>query len=159
MGRLISPERPLEGDDASKRGKKTWRTRGVQAGVQAQMRDHFPRRLRRRRALGGTLFFTAKRKLFCRAPGQCLLTQSASLVARPHLQRLSPVARNSAPSDVNRARLLLVREETGTLERATNLAGGSGLLRDQLINDREIVSLPYLPTKRLDEDLGSGSLL
>lgn len=55
----------------AKRGKKTWRIHGVRA----QMRNHFPRRLYRRRALVETVFSTAKRKLSCRAPGRCLLTQ------------------------------------------------------------------------------------
>lgn len=55
----------------AKRGKKTWRIRGVRA----QMRDHFPRRIYCRRALVETVFCVAKRKLSCRAPGRCLLTQ------------------------------------------------------------------------------------
>lgn len=55
----------------AKRGKKTWRIRGVRA----QMRDHFPRRIYSRRALVETVFSAAKRKLSCRAPGRCLLTQ------------------------------------------------------------------------------------
>lgn len=55
----------------AKRGKKTWRIRGVRA----QMRDHFPRHIYCRRALVETVFSVAKRKLSCRAPGRCLLTQ------------------------------------------------------------------------------------
>jgi len=55
----------------AKRGKKTWRIHGVRA----EMRDHFPRPLYRRRALVETIFSAAKRKLSCRAPGRCLLTQ------------------------------------------------------------------------------------
>jgi len=55
----------------AKRGKKTWRIHGVRA----EMRNHFPRRLYRRRALIESVFSAAKRKLSCRAPGRCLLTQ------------------------------------------------------------------------------------
>jgi DDE family transposase len=55
----------------AKRGKKTWCIHRVRA----KMRDHFPRRLYRRRALIETVFSAAKRKLSCRAPGGCLLTQ------------------------------------------------------------------------------------
>jgi hypothetical protein len=55
----------------AKRGKKTWRIRGVRS----QMRNHFPCRLYRRRALIETVFSTVKRKLSCRAPGRSLLTQ------------------------------------------------------------------------------------
>jgi DDE family transposase/transposase-like protein DUF772 len=54
----------------AKRGKKTWRIHGVRA----EMRDHFPRHLYRRRALVESVFSAAKRKLSCRAPGRCLLT-------------------------------------------------------------------------------------
>ncbi len=52
----------------AKRGKKTWRIRGVRA----EMRRAFPRRLYRRRALVETLFFSVKRKLSARAPGRSL---------------------------------------------------------------------------------------
>jgi len=55
----------------AKRGKKTWRLHGVRA----EMRNHFPRRLYRRRALVESVFSAAKRKLSCRAPGRSLLTQ------------------------------------------------------------------------------------
>ncbi len=55
----------------AKRGKKTWRVRGVRA----QMRRAFPRRLYRRRALVESVFSTAKRKLSARAPGRTLLMQ------------------------------------------------------------------------------------
>lgn len=55
----------------AKRGKKSWRIHGVRA----TMRNHFPRRLYRRRALIETFFSAVKRKLSCRAPGRCLLTQ------------------------------------------------------------------------------------
>lgn len=55
----------------AKRGKATWRIRGVRA----QMRSSFPRHLYCRRALIETTFSTAKRKLSARAPGRCLLTQ------------------------------------------------------------------------------------
>ena len=55
----------------AKRGKKTWRIHGVRA----EMRNHFPRHLYRRRALVESVFSAAKRKLSCRAPGRCLLTQ------------------------------------------------------------------------------------
>jgi hypothetical protein len=55
----------------AKRGKKTWRVRGVRA----EMRRAFPRRLYRRRALIETLFSSVKRKLSARAPGRSLRTQ------------------------------------------------------------------------------------
>lgn len=55
----------------AKRGKKTWRIHGVRL----QMRNHFPCRPYRRRALIETVFSAAKRKLSCRAPGRSLLTQ------------------------------------------------------------------------------------
>jgi Transposase DDE domain/Transposase domain (DUF772) len=55
----------------AKRGKKTWRIHGVRA----QMRNHFPRQQYCRRSLIETVFSVAKRKLSCRAPGRCLLTQ------------------------------------------------------------------------------------
>ena len=55
----------------AKRGKKTWRIHGVRA----EMRNHFPRQKYCRRALIETVFSVAKRKLSCRAPGRCLLTQ------------------------------------------------------------------------------------
>ncbi|PYS61581.1 MAG: hypothetical protein DMG82_25205 [Acidobacteria bacterium] len=55
----------------AKRGKKTWCIHGVRA----EMRNHFPRQKYSRRALIETVFSVAKRKLSCRAPGRCLLTQ------------------------------------------------------------------------------------
>jgi hypothetical protein len=55
----------------AKRGKKTWRVHGVRA----QMRAAFPRQKYCRRSLIETVFSVAKRKLSCRAPGRCLLTQ------------------------------------------------------------------------------------
>ena len=55
----------------AKRGKKTWRIRGVRA----QMRRAFPRRLYRRRARIESLFSSVKRKLSARAPGRSLRTQ------------------------------------------------------------------------------------
>jgi hypothetical protein len=55
----------------AKRGKKTWRIHGVRA----QMRADFPRKKYCRRSLIETVFSVAKRKLSCRAPGRCLLTQ------------------------------------------------------------------------------------
>jgi hypothetical protein len=55
----------------AKRGKKTWRIHGVRA----QMRADFPRKKYCRRALIETVCCVAKRKLSCRAPGRCLLTQ------------------------------------------------------------------------------------
>ncbi len=55
----------------AKRGKKTWRVRGVRA----EMRRAFPRKLYRRRALIETLFSSAKRKLSARAPGRSLRMQ------------------------------------------------------------------------------------
>ncbi len=53
----------------AKRGKKTWRLRGVRA----EMRRAFPQKLYRRRAL--SLFSSVKRKLSARAPGRSLGTQ------------------------------------------------------------------------------------
>ena len=55
----------------AKRGKKTWRIHGVRT----EMRNRFPRRLYRRRALIESVFSAVKRKLSARAPGRCLLTQ------------------------------------------------------------------------------------
>ena len=55
----------------AKRGKKTWRVRGVRA----EMRRAFPRRLYRRRALIETRFSSVKRKLSARAPGRSLRMQ------------------------------------------------------------------------------------
>lgn len=55
----------------AKRGKKTWRVRGVRA----EMRRAFPRKLYRRRALVETLFSSVKRKLSARAPGRSLPMQ------------------------------------------------------------------------------------
>jgi Transposase DDE domain/Transposase domain (DUF772) len=55
----------------AKRGKKTWRVRGVRA----EMRRAFPQRLYRRRALVETLFSSVKRKLSARAPGRTLPMQ------------------------------------------------------------------------------------
>ena len=57
----------------AKRGKKTRRIHGVRAA----MRNHFPRRLYRRRSLVETVFSTLKRKLSARAPGRCLLPSVA----------------------------------------------------------------------------------
>lgn len=55
----------------AKRGEKTWTIHGVRA----HMRHDFPRRKYCRRALIETVFSVVKRKLSCRAPGRCLLTQ------------------------------------------------------------------------------------
>jgi len=55
----------------AKRGKKTWTIHGVRA----QMRPDFPSRKYCRRALIETVCSVAKRKLSCRAPGRCLITQ------------------------------------------------------------------------------------
>jgi DDE family transposase/transposase-like protein DUF772 len=55
----------------AKRGKQTWRVRGVRA----EMRRAFPRRLYRRRALVESVFSSVKRKLSARAPGRTLFTQ------------------------------------------------------------------------------------
>jgi hypothetical protein len=55
----------------AKRGKKTWRVRGVRA----EMRRAFPQRLYRRRSLIESLFSSVKRKLSARAPGRSLRTQ------------------------------------------------------------------------------------
>jgi Transposase DDE domain/Transposase domain (DUF772) len=55
----------------AKRGKKTWRVRGVRA----EMRRAFPRKVYRRRALIETLFSSVKRKLSARAPGRTLRMQ------------------------------------------------------------------------------------
>jgi len=55
----------------AKRGKKTWRVRGVRA----EMRRAFPRRLYRHRALIESVFSSVKRKLSARAPGRLLPMQ------------------------------------------------------------------------------------
>jgi hypothetical protein len=55
----------------AKRGKKTWRIRGVRA----QMRREFSRRVHRRRARIESLFSSVKRKLSARAPGRSLRAQ------------------------------------------------------------------------------------
>ena len=55
----------------AKRGKKTWRVRGVRA----EMRRAFPSRLYRRRARMETVFSSVKRKLSARAPGRSLSMQ------------------------------------------------------------------------------------
>ncbi len=55
----------------AKRGKKTWRLRGVRA----EMRRAFPRRVYRRWALI-SVFSPAKRKLSARAPGRSLRMQT-----------------------------------------------------------------------------------
>jgi hypothetical protein len=52
----------------AKRGKKTWRVRGVRA----EMRRAFPHKLYHRRALIETLISSVKRKLSARAPGRSL---------------------------------------------------------------------------------------
>jgi len=55
----------------AKRGKKTWRMRGVRA----EMRRAFPQQLYRRRALIESVFSSVKRKLSARAPGRSLPMQ------------------------------------------------------------------------------------
>lgn len=55
----------------AKRGKKTWRVRGIRA----EMRRAFPRQLYRRRALVESVFSSVKRKLSARAPGRTLRMQ------------------------------------------------------------------------------------
>ncbi|HYL12233.1 MAG TPA: transposase [Terriglobales bacterium] len=55
----------------AKRGKKTWRVRGVRA----EMRRAFPSRIYRRRALIESVFSSVKRKLSARAPGRSLSMQ------------------------------------------------------------------------------------
>ena len=55
----------------AKRGKKTWRVRGVRA----EMRRAFPQPIYRRRALIESVFSSVKRKLSARAPGRSLRTQ------------------------------------------------------------------------------------
>ena len=55
----------------AKRGKKTWRVRGVRA----EMRRAFPGRIYRRRALIESVFSSVKRKLSARAPGRSLRMQ------------------------------------------------------------------------------------
>ena len=73
----------------AKRGQKTWTLHGVRA----QMRADFPRKQYCRRSLIETVFSAAKRKLSCRAPGRCLLTQPRqALLFGFDLQSLSPVA-------------------------------------------------------------------
>ena len=84
----------------AKRGKKTWRIHGVRA----EMRDHFPRRLYRRRALSRNhLLRRQTQALLPRARPTPAHAASPSLAARSHLQPLSPVARDLVPRDVNRA--------------------------------------------------------
>ncbi len=56
----------------AKRGKKTWRVRGVRA----EMRRVFPHRLYRRRALIESVFSSVKRKVSARAPGRSLRMQT-----------------------------------------------------------------------------------
>jgi transposase len=56
----------------AKRGKKTWRVRGVRA----EMRRAFPRKVYRRRALIETLFSWVKRKLRAQVPGRSLRMQT-----------------------------------------------------------------------------------
>ena len=56
----------------AKRGKKTWRVRGVRA----EMRRAFPPKLYRRRALIETVFSSVKRKLSARASGRSLRMQT-----------------------------------------------------------------------------------
>ena len=55
----------------AKRGKKTWRVRGVRA----EMRRAFPSRLYRHRSLIESVFSAVKRKLSARAPGRSLHMQ------------------------------------------------------------------------------------
>ena len=55
----------------AKRGKKTWRVRGVRA----EMRRAFPQRIYRSRALIESVFSAVKRKLSARAPGRSLRMQ------------------------------------------------------------------------------------
>ena len=55
----------------AKRGKKTWRVRGVRA----EMRRAFPTRLYRQRSLIESVFSSVKRKLSARAPGRSLRMQ------------------------------------------------------------------------------------
>jgi hypothetical protein len=55
----------------ARRGKKTWRVRGVRA----EMRRAFPRRIYRHRALIESVFSSVKRKLSARAPGRLLPMQ------------------------------------------------------------------------------------
>ena len=55
----------------AKRGKKTWRVRGVRA----EMRRAFPQQIYRRRALIESVFSAVKRKLSARAPGRSLRMQ------------------------------------------------------------------------------------
>ncbi len=55
----------------AKRGKSTWKVRGVRA----LMRSEFPRHLYSRRAHVENVFSVAKRKLSARAPGRSVQTQ------------------------------------------------------------------------------------
>jgi hypothetical protein len=56
----------------AKRGKKTWKLKGVRA----QMKSKFPSKKYSQRNLIETVFSTVKRKLSTRAPGRSLLTQA-----------------------------------------------------------------------------------
>ena len=98
----------------AKRGKKTWKLRGVRA----QMRADFPRPLYRRRALVETVFSAVKRKLSARAPGRSLPTQTRQALLlglafnlyRLRHHRCHPAAHPRDCKDVNRAKPLPVLE-------------------------------------------------
>ena len=84
----------------AKRGKKTWRVRGVRA----EMRRAFPRKLYRRRALIETVFSSVKRKLSARARPVAAHAAAPSPAAWTEFQPVSLEASSHFPEDVNRAR-------------------------------------------------------
>ncbi len=84
----------------AKRGKKTWRVRGVRA----EMRRAFPRHLYRRRSLIENVFSSMKRKLSARAPGRLLpMQQRQALLLGLSFNLYRLKHRYSPLGDVNRA--------------------------------------------------------
>jgi IS5 family transposase len=78
----------------AKRGKASWKKHGVRA----EMQQHFPKELYRKRALVETVFSVVKRKLSARAPGRSLETQSLQallLGLAYNIYRLMPRVRPS----------------------------------------------------------------
>jgi hypothetical protein len=125
----------------AKRGKKTWRVRGVRA----EMRRAFPHRLYRRRALVETLFSSVKRKLSARAPGRSLrmqVRQALLLGLSFNLYRLKH--RYFFPKDVNRA---IYPQIVDLLPRTTDKPGirqGISMLNKSLVSPSGMVETPRL---------------
>jgi len=82
----------------ARRGKKTWRVRGVGA----EMLRAFPRRIYRRRALIESVFSSVKRKLSARARSVAADAATPSAAARTEFQPVPLEASLSFPEDVNR---------------------------------------------------------